>query len=98
MTEIHNVINWKKINLYIIMAFGFCWTIALIMKLAHIEYGSTISFIIIGGLYMPGPAIATFIIQKSIPIISMALRKMHSGVGLASSTVTLNCHLNLPYS
>ena len=36
------------------------------MKLAHIEYGSTASFIIIGGLYMPGPALATFIIQKFI--------------------------------
>ena len=66
MTEINNAINWKKINLYILIAFGFCWTIALIMKLAHIEYGSTTSFIIIGGLYMPGPALATFIIQRFI--------------------------------
>ncbi len=58
--------NWKKINLYILLSFGISWTVALIMKLAHIDYGSTLSLIIIGGLYMPGPAIATFIIQKFI--------------------------------
>ena len=66
MTEINNAINWKKVNLYILIAFGFCWSIALIMKLAHIEYGSTTSFIMIGGLYMPGPALATFVIQRYI--------------------------------
>jgi uncharacterized protein len=49
-----------------VIAFGFCWTIALIMKVAHIEYGSTASFLMIGGLYMPGPALATFIVQKFI--------------------------------
>ncbi len=66
MTEINSPINWKKISLYILIAFGFCWTIALIMYLTHIEYGSTVSLIIIGGLYMPGPALATFIVQKFI--------------------------------
>ncbi|MBS1574066.1 MAG: CPBP family intramembrane metalloprotease [Bacteroidetes bacterium] len=66
MTEINNTINWKKINLYILIAFGFCWTIALIMKLTNVEYGSTTSVIIIAGLYMPGPALSTFIIQKFI--------------------------------
>jgi uncharacterized protein len=58
--------NWKKINLYILLSFGISWTMALIMKLAHVDYGSTLSLIIIGGLYMPGPAIATFIIQRFI--------------------------------
>ena len=66
MTENTYIIDWKKIGLYILFAFGFCWSIALVMKLTHIEYGSTISFIIIGGLYMPGPALATFIIQKYV--------------------------------
>ena len=59
-------INWKKINLYILFVFAYCWSIALAMKLAHIEYGSIASFVIIGGLYMPGPALATFVIQKYI--------------------------------
>lgn len=58
--------NWKKINLYILICFGISWSIALIMKLTHIEWGSLSSTIITGGLYMPGPAIATFIIQKFI--------------------------------
>mgnify|MGYP002136634119 CR=1 FL=1 len=66
MTERNNLINWKKISIYIAISFGFCWTIALIMKLAHIDYGSINSFIIIGGFYMPGPALATFIVQKYI--------------------------------
>lgn len=66
MTEIHSVINWKKIGLYILIAFGFCWSIAGLMKLTHIEYGSTSSILIIGVLYMPGPALATLIIQKFI--------------------------------
>ena len=60
MTEIDNAINWKKVSLYILFSFGFCWTIALIMKLANIEYGSIISYIIIGGLYMPGPALGSY--------------------------------------
>lgn len=66
MKENINTINWKKVRLYILIAFGFCWTIALLMELTHVKYGSTTSFIIIGGLYMPGPALATFIIQKYV--------------------------------
>ncbi len=66
MTENSDTINWKKIGLYIVIAFGFCWTIALLMKLAHIQYGTTLSLIVLGGLYMPGPALATFLIQKFI--------------------------------
>ncbi len=58
--------NWKKIILYILFSFGFSWAIALAMKLFHVEYGGISSTILIGGLYMAGPAIATFIIQKFI--------------------------------
>lgn len=58
--------NWIKINLYILICFGISWSVALIMKLTHIEWGSLSSIIIISGLYMPGPAVATFIIQKYI--------------------------------
>jgi membrane protease YdiL (CAAX protease family) len=62
----HSIMNWKKINLYIMFSFGISWTMALIMKFTHIKYGSLLSLVIIGGLYMPGPAIATFIIQKFV--------------------------------
>ncbi len=36
------------------------------MKLSHVEYGGILSTVIIGGLYMPGPALAAFIVQKLI--------------------------------
>jgi uncharacterized protein len=58
--------NWKKINLYILLAFSISWLVALVMKLANIEYSSTTATILIAALYMPGPALATFIIQKYI--------------------------------
>ncbi len=58
--------NWKKINLYILFSFGFSWTIALIITLANIDLGSIPGIILLAGLYMPGPALATFVIQKYI--------------------------------
>ncbi len=61
-----HTMNWKKIGLYILLAFGFSWSVALIMKLTHVEYGSLTSTIVLGVLYMPGPALATFIIQKFV--------------------------------
>lgn len=56
--------NWKKINLYLLLSFGFSWTVALIMALAHIDIGSLPGIVLLAGLYMPGPALATFAIQK----------------------------------
>jgi len=58
--------NWKKVNLYILLSFFISWLVALILKLTNIELGSIISVVVIGGLYMQGPAIATVIIQKLI--------------------------------
>lgn len=58
--------NWKKINLYILLSFGFSWTVGLIMGLAHIDIRSILGTILLAGLYMPGPALATFVIQKFI--------------------------------
>jgi uncharacterized protein len=58
--------NWKKITLYILISFTFSWTMALIMWLADVTYGGITSTIMLAGLYMPGPALATFIIQKFI--------------------------------
>ena len=58
--------NWRKINLYILFSFAFSWTVALIMALAHINLGSILGTVLLAGLYMPGPALATFVIQKYI--------------------------------
>src|SRR5215470_10426274 len=58
--------NWKKVNLYILFSFAFSWTIALIMQLGHVNIGSILGTILLAGLYMPGPALATFVIQKFI--------------------------------
>jgi uncharacterized protein len=60
------LLNWKKINLYLLFAFSISWSAALLMKLTHIEYGTIMSTVIIAALYMPGPALATFIVQKFI--------------------------------
>lgn len=58
--------NWKKINLFILLTFGISWTVWGILKFSNIQFGNIWESIIIAGLYMPGPAIATFIIQKFI--------------------------------
>ncbi|MCC6278953.1 MAG: CPBP family intramembrane metalloprotease [Saprospiraceae bacterium] len=61
-----NQINWNKIGVYILLTFGISWTIAGIMWLLGISLGSTTSVILIAGLYMPGPALATFVLQKYV--------------------------------
>lgn len=58
--------NWKKINLYILFSFAFSWTVALIMAIAHVKLGDILGTILLASLYMPGPALATFVIQKYI--------------------------------
>src|SRR6478672_11305591 len=60
------IMNWKKINLYILLSFAFSWTTALIMAIAHIKLDSIKGIIFLAVLYMPGPALATLIIQKWI--------------------------------
>jgi hypothetical protein len=59
-------INWKKIGQYIMLAFGISWTAALIMDICGMSYGSVPAVAMIAMLYMPGPAIATYILQKFI--------------------------------
>ncbi len=58
--------NWRKINLYILFSFAFSWTVALIMKLAKVDINTITGTVLLAGLYMPGPALATFVIQKYI--------------------------------
>jgi membrane protease YdiL (CAAX protease family) len=56
--------NWKKINQYLIIAFGISWASALMMRFSQIQYGSAEAITIIALLYMPAPAIAAIIVQK----------------------------------
>ena len=56
--------NWKKINQYLLIAFGISWASALMMRFSQIQYGSAEAITIIALLYMPAPAIAAFIVQK----------------------------------
>jgi len=58
--------NWRKVNLYILCSFAFSWTIALVMWLLHLDMSNSLGKVIIAAFYMPGPAIATFVIQKFI--------------------------------
>src|ERR1700760_3480493 len=58
--------NWRKIGLYILFAFGFSWAVALVMLLAHVELSSVMGLVLVGGPYMAAPAFATFVIQKFI--------------------------------
>jgi membrane protease YdiL (CAAX protease family) len=58
--------NWKKIRQYILFSFAFSWTVALGLKLVHIDIGSILGSVLLAVLFMPGPALATFIIQKYI--------------------------------
>jgi len=58
--------DWKKINLYLLLTFGFSWTVALIMWLCHIRLDSLLGTALVAALFMPGPAVSTFIVQKFI--------------------------------
>jgi membrane protease YdiL (CAAX protease family) len=58
--------NWKKINLYILFSAALSWTVALFMALLHVNLGSILGTLLLAGLYMPAPALATLLIQKYI--------------------------------
>jgi membrane protease YdiL (CAAX protease family) len=59
-------LNWKKINLYILIAFGISWITFAVLNFLPIHFSTVTQTFIIACLYMPGPAIATLIIQKLI--------------------------------
>jgi membrane protease YdiL (CAAX protease family) len=58
--------NLKKIGWYLLISFGISWSVTLLMLLLGIKYGTLLSVALVAVLYMPGPAIATFIVQKFI--------------------------------
>jgi membrane protease YdiL (CAAX protease family) len=58
--------NTRKIVLYLLISFGISWLVAFFFYLLKVEYGSLHATLLIALLYMPGPALATLIIQKGI--------------------------------
>lgn len=58
--------NWKKINLYILFSCAFSWIVGLFIAMMHVNLGSILGTVLLAGLYMPAPALATFVIQKYI--------------------------------
>lgn len=58
--------NQKKIFLYIALSFGISWLTALLAWLADIKMGGLVGTLVLGGLFMWGPALAVIIIQKLI--------------------------------
>jgi uncharacterized protein len=61
-----NTINWKKINLFLLLTFGISWVVAGLLKILHLELSSIPAFALVAVAYMPAPAIATVIVQKLI--------------------------------
>lgn len=56
----------KKVLQFILLTFLISWSVAGVTYLLHITYGSLPSLLIIAVCYMPGPALATLILQKLI--------------------------------
>jgi uncharacterized protein len=59
-----SIINWRKIQLFLLISFGFSWLTALIMNVCHVDFNTTSATLIIAIFYMFGPAIATIVVQK----------------------------------
>jgi membrane protease YdiL (CAAX protease family) len=56
--------DFRKIVLFLLFAFGISWLSAGVMLLLNIPYGSTLSIIIVAIAYMGAPAIAALLVQK----------------------------------
>jgi len=58
--------NWRKIILFLIIAFSISWLTAAIIYFSGLEFGTSISTTLIALFYMTAPAIGTVVIQKVI--------------------------------
>ncbi|MCF8459575.1 MAG: hypothetical protein K9G46_02535 [Flavobacteriales bacterium] len=58
--------NWKKIGLFLSLAFSISWLSAAVIYHSGMTYGSGISLFIVACFYMPAPALSAFIVQKYI--------------------------------
>ncbi len=58
--------NWKKISCFLGIAFAWSWFAGLLMYGFDLDLKSIWGLLLVGGMYMSGPAVATFIVQKLI--------------------------------
>jgi membrane protease YdiL (CAAX protease family) len=58
--------NWRKIILFLIIAFTISWITAGIIHFTDIEFGSFTSIVLMALFYMASPAISVVIVQKVI--------------------------------
>ncbi len=66
----------NPIALYLLLAFGISWSIALLAFLADLEYGNDMLSLVVGALFMMGPAIAAFIVRRWVehaPLMPLGL-------------------------
>jgi membrane protease YdiL (CAAX protease family) len=65
-TMISKHVNWRKVGLYLVFAFGISWTSALILYASGIPLASLPGIVVLALAYMPAPAVAAWIVQKKI--------------------------------
>jgi membrane protease YdiL (CAAX protease family) len=54
----------SPITLFLLFAFGISWAIAAVAHAAGFEYGSGLATLVVGGLFMLGPALAAIIVRR----------------------------------
>lgn len=59
-------VNWRKVGLYLVFAFGISWTSALITYASGIPVASVPGIVVLALTFMPAPALAAWIVQKKI--------------------------------
>jgi membrane protease YdiL (CAAX protease family) len=59
-------VNWRKVGLYLLLAFGISWTAAAIAYASGIRLASVPGIVVLALTYMPAPAVAAWIVQKKI--------------------------------
>lgn len=58
--------NWNKIALFLLFAFGISWLSAAVIYFTGMTYGTGLSMFIVACFYMPAPALSAFIVQKYV--------------------------------
>ena len=59
-------VNWRKVGLYLLFAFGISWTSALVAYASGISIASVPGIAVLALTFMPAPAVAAWIVQKKI--------------------------------
>ena len=86
-----NSINWKKIGIFLLIAYSFSWMTALVMNWCGVDFDSTTAIIIIAVFYMFGPALAAIIVQKYV------YKEKLSTIGFNFDKSKLKGYLRIPF-